>query len=603
MNTRKIRLMIASAVIVTMTAGSLAGADEIYSGGVTVDINRDVNGYLWIEDATVNLLENTHIKNADLYGDVYAVSGSVLNIYGGVIDNYLYVTTSYNDMPEAQVTVYGSQFAIDGVAVAEGTPEVFLQAQQLSGIYQNGTPFSHQVDCFMEGDFYLTVKLGWVTSKSKMVVSPTSLDLGQIKVGTTAQQSVTIANEGNANLSLQSVSFVQGSNAGFSYTPVLQLPQTIEPGTTITVNVVFAPAAKGQALGTLKITGDDASAPAATVALTGMGTIPDITVEPESIDFGQILMSTSETKVITIANQGDAELIISSLSWADGSSADFAMSAMPALPMTIQPGVLVELAVVYAPTMQGAAAATLMIQSDDADEALVQVALSGVGVKPDITVEPQSVDFGQLDVGDSAITQNITIGNVGTAKLVIQSLTWAGGSSADFTVAVMPQLPLTIEPDTSVEIMVVYTPTIAGNAAGTLAIQSNDLETPMVNLTVTGKAIAPVPTPYEQIIAMIAFYDESVQNGTIQGVGRGNCAKNNVKMIKEALKITKTLIRCQYKHFAIAALKELDKFTDGKSKPSDLITGSAVAELNTRIDTLLQSLNTEVKVKPKHKCR
>ena len=141
MNTRQIRLIITSAVIIAMTAASLAGADEVYSGGVTVDINRDVNGYLWIEDATVNLLENAHIKNAQYYGDIYAVSGCVLNIYGGVIDNFLYVTTSYNDMPEAQVTIYGSQFAIDGNPVAEGTTEVFLQNQRLSGVYQNGTPF------------------------------------------------------------------------------------------------------------------------------------------------------------------------------------------------------------------------------------------------------------------------------------------------------------------------------------------------------------------------------------------------------------------------------------------------------------------------------
>jgi hypothetical protein len=483
MNTRQLRLIIASAVIVAMTAASIAQADEVYAGGVTVNIDRDVNGYLWVEDATVNLLENAHIKNAKYYGDIYAVSGCVLNIYGGVIDNFLYVTTSYNDLPEAQVTIYGSQFAIDGIPVAEGTPEVFLQNQQLSGVYQNGTPFSHWVDCFIEGDFYLTVKLGWIISKPEMAAAPQSLDFGQVKVGTAARQTVTIANKGNANLSLQSVSFVQDSNPDFSYAPLAQLPLTIEPGSAVAVTVVFLPSMAGDALGVLKITSDDADAPFADIILTGAGIVPDIAVEPVSIDFGQWLIGTSSVSTALIANHGDAELIIDSLNWLDGGSADFALAALPALPLTIAPAGSVELEVIYTPTAAGAAAATLVINSDDPDQ-------------------------------------------------------------------------------------------------------------PIVNITVAGEAVSPVVTPYEQIKAMIAFYDEAVQNGTIQGVGRSNCAKANVKMMKEALKITKALIRCQCKHCAIAVLKELDKFTDGQSRPADLVTGPAVAELNARIEKLLETLKT-----------
>jgi hypothetical protein len=37
-------LAIVSVLAVALTAGSFVRADEIYSGGVTVDINRDVEG-------------------------------------------------------------------------------------------------------------------------------------------------------------------------------------------------------------------------------------------------------------------------------------------------------------------------------------------------------------------------------------------------------------------------------------------------------------------------------------------------------------------------------------------------------------------------------
>jgi hypothetical protein len=48
---------------------------------------------------------------------------------------------------------------------------------------------------------------------------------------------------------------------------------------------------------------------------------------------------------------------------------------------------------------------------------------------------------------------------------------------------------------------------------------------------------------------------------------------------------------------------EMDKFTDGKSKPADLVTGPAVAELNAKIDALMESLNADLKTKAKNKCR
>jgi len=484
MRNKQISLAIVSVLAVALTAGSFVRADEIYSGGVTIDINRDVEGYLWIEDATVNLLKNAHIKNAEYYGDVFAASGCILNIYGGQIDSYLYVTTSYNGLPEAQVAVYGYGFAVNGVPVAQNTPEVFLQGQQLSGFYQDGTPFSHWVDCFVEGNFYLTVKLGWLTSKPDMTAMPQSLDFGRVKLGSSSAMTVSIANGGNANLSLQSVSLVQDSNPGFGYTPLPQLPLTVEPGKTVSVEVVFSPAAVGDALGVLRITGDDADTP------------------------------------------------------------------------------------------------------------VIEVVLTGIGVKPDIAIEPASVDFGQMDIGASA-TASIAIANHGDAQLIVQSLNWAQDSSADFAIADMPQLPLTVEPNSVIEVKIVYTPTVEGAAAAVLAIQIDDPEKPLVNLVVTGTALNSVVSPTEQIDSIIAFYDESVGNGTIQGVGPGHSSQAHVKALRNALLCTKFLIQGGYERYAIMALVEIEKLTDGKPRPNDFITGSAVAELNAKIDTLITTLRTE----------
>lgn len=155
---------IALVAVVLACFGSVS-ADEYYAGGVTVDIDDDVLGYLWVEDATVNLFENAHIVNDEFFGDIYATSGAVINIYGGAIDGIIFVTTASNEFTEAEVTVYGTDFAIDGVPVDPATTEVFLQEQELSGVYESGTDFAYMVDCVVDGDFYLTVKLGWIAEE------------------------------------------------------------------------------------------------------------------------------------------------------------------------------------------------------------------------------------------------------------------------------------------------------------------------------------------------------------------------------------------------------------------------------------------------------
>jgi len=270
--------------LLTLCAGG-AYADATYSGGVTVDINEEILGYVLIEDATVNLLENAWIA-ADpvtLYpGDIYSTSGSVLNIYGGKIDGALYISTYYNNFPEANVTVYGSDFAVNGVPVEAGTTELFLQNKTLSGVYENGTPFAFNVQCFWEGDFYLTVNLGWIEGTPEIFVEPTAIDFGQVEVGSTSEPLlVTIRNNGNTSLNLQNLNIVQAVDSGFSYTPLPQMPLTMEPDSVVTVEVQFTPSAEGAAVAILQIASDDPENPQIDVALSGTGFVTALTAKQQ----------------------------------------------------------------------------------------------------------------------------------------------------------------------------------------------------------------------------------------------------------------------------------------------------------------------------------
>ncbi len=156
--TKHTNLLMVAAVIV-LAFGGTGSADEYYAGGVTVDIDYEILGYLWVEDATVNLFEGAHIVNDAFYGDVYATNGAVINIYGGTVDGIFLVAPGSDEFDDALVTIYGTDFAIDGIAIDPSVTEVYLENQVLSGVYESGTEFSHLVDCSPTG---VTIKLAWL---------------------------------------------------------------------------------------------------------------------------------------------------------------------------------------------------------------------------------------------------------------------------------------------------------------------------------------------------------------------------------------------------------------------------------------------------------
>jgi len=120
-------------------------------------------------------------------------------------------------------------------------------------------------------------------------------------------------------------------------------------------------------------------------------THPEIVVYPATLahDFGDVNTGDTSTYVVQIQNVGNGEMEVNSVTL-DGSS-DFAITSAPATPFTIAPSesILVDIEITYTPTAAGAASTTVLIESDDEDESLVEVDLTGNGVVVDIPVEQQ----------------------------------------------------------------------------------------------------------------------------------------------------------------------------------------------------------------------
>ena len=244
--------------------------DIEFSGGVTAEIDYLVDGSVWIYDANVIMYEPAHIL-----GFVVTGSGAVLDIYGGQIDYMLLISMHDIALPDGLVTVYGSDFAVDGVPVDPDTTELFLQGQIFSGVYENGTPFAFPVDCVIFGGvgytYYQTVKLGWLVSQPDIELSYDEFDFGQTNIGETKTTTLTVYNLGNVGLTVQSLSLEQEEPVQFDFVTTQTLPFTLEPNTAVDIDILYTPVIEGLAESVFTVFSDDPNDPYVSTELIGIG--------------------------------------------------------------------------------------------------------------------------------------------------------------------------------------------------------------------------------------------------------------------------------------------------------------------------------------------
>jgi hypothetical protein len=118
----------------------------------------------------------------------------------------------------------------------------------------------------------------------------------------------------------------------------------------------------------------------------------------------------------------------------------------------------------------------------------------------------------------SSQSRIVTVSNEGTADLTVLDLVVTGG---DFTLGQAPSLPVVIVPNASVPVEVVYQPTVAGVATGTLDIQSDVANTPLVTVDLSGTGQAAPVAQIDVQPTVLAFGE--VQMGSSQSQVRLAC--------------------------------------------------------------------------------
>lgn len=205
----------------------------------------------------------------------------------------------------------------------------------------------------------------------EITIPLSSYNFGDVVVGDTAFLYLECTNTGTADLTVDSVNL---SNPQFF--TLSQFPITIPPSETDTILTGFSPQGPGYQTDTLRIFSNDPLHPEKKVFLEGNGVYqgPDIELPDTVLSWGNIRKGASKRKWLTIMNNGNAVLIVDSFKF---QTPDFYTTET--FPVSINPSSQKSLGLWFFAENSMSYQDTLEIYSNDPDEPVVKVYLSGAG--------------------------------------------------------------------------------------------------------------------------------------------------------------------------------------------------------------------------------
>jgi hypothetical protein len=148
--------------------------------------------------------------------------------------------------------------------------------------------------------------------------------------------------------------------------------------------------------------------------------------------------------------------------------------------------------IVFHPTSTGAKKATLLVESN---ANLIEVALEGEGIAPELSIAPSPFDFRTVAPGSASPAQTFTVANVGSSAAVVGALALTGSDRDQFQIKADTCSSSPLAEGVSCDVGVVFAPTSPGTKTAELAVPSDYPESPAtVAISGTGAA-SPEPRP------------------------------------------------------------------------------------------------------------
>lgn len=296
----------------------------------------------------------------------------------------------------------------------------------------------------------VTITLSGSASENPLPVadiSPTSIDFGKVKMGTTKSDAIRIKNIGTSRLYLSSISsFSRDFKLDSWYAPYL------DAGQSLTLPVVFSPSSEGLIESYVLIRTNDADKPEVRVLLKGEGANPHIRV-PSKVDFGGVRRGKTVKKDFPVENTGNLPLQVELSFEADDEFSFFSEylgEASSPFSLTIPEKSSSKIEISFTPSGLEKYRGTITIRSDDPEYPYLEIPVSGEGGFPVLSMDTKEIDFGQIYI-DEKKEYSLNIGNIGNAPLEVTLYVIDENFSVSATTFVVP-------PQENYVVNVIFTP-------------------------------------------------------------------------------------------------------------------------------------------------
>jgi hypothetical protein len=219
---------------------------------------------------------------------------------------------------------------------------------------------------------------------------------------------------------------------------------------------------------------------------TALVSTAGLSLNSTTISFGiQLVGTTSPAQTLTLTNNGNAALSITSFAITGTNAGDFAETNTCG--SSVAAGATCTISVTFKPSLVGTETASVTI-TDNASGSPQAVALSGVGTASVASLSATSLTFATQSVGTTSAAQTVTLSSTGSAALSITSLAITGTNASDF--AQTNTCGSSVAAGANCTISVTFTPTAGGSRTASVSITDNGSGSPQT-ITLSGTGTGP----------------------------------------------------------------------------------------------------------------
>jgi hypothetical protein len=197
---------------------------------------------------------------------------------------------------------------------------------------------------------------------------------------------------------------------------------------------------------------------------------------PHIVNFGEVNAGDSRDQLVTIRNIGTDTLQVQDLVLSNFAS--FEIVDRDSVSPLLTPEQATTLTLRYSPVQDEHIEATLTVASNDRETPEINVRLLAEGLAPTIRVEPQTWDFGNMELGCVSVIEKV-VSNVGRAPLLLNNI-WFEDLAGNGEMTLIHNIPpgVVLAPNDALTVEIHYVPIDVEPDNGVIHFESNDPSQP-----------------------------------------------------------------------------------------------------------------------------